>query len=252
VPRFLSAMRRDYPGPPKLATRPQRRASTLPAKSHRPLASTRPAARDTLAAMPDATDDYLTGARAAKLALERHGAAAHSLTRFPGRSPTWIMGWQDAIADDAAWALEGGGSKRREAIGAAIALGNRAAAQRRAARSPGGRNRAARAEAEAGARLRAEREQYDRDGAQRRLRADIEGPERARVARLGDAETAAGELYESTGKARDRARFLKAEAAYEAGKERARRLRIWPYWDPNHTEWTPAHYAAAVKQEKQR
>jgi len=243
-------MRRDYPGPPKLATRPQRRAST------------RPAARDTLAAMPDATDDYLTGARAAKLALERHGAAAHSLTRFPGRSPTWIMGWQDAIADDAAWALEGGGSKRREAIGAAIALGNRAAAQRRAARSPGGRNRAARAEAEAAARLREplaartqaqlEREQYDRDGAQRRLRADIEGPERARVARLGDAETAAGELYESTGKARDRARFLKAEAAYEAGKERARRLRIWPYWDPNHTEWTPAHYAAAVKQEKQR
>jgi hypothetical protein len=172
------------------------------------------------------------------------------------------MGWQDAIADDAAWALEGGGSKRREAIGAAIALGNRAAAQRRAARSPGGRNRAARAEAEAAARLREplaartqaqlEREQYDRDGAQRRLRADIEGPERARVARLGDAETAAGELYESTGKARDRARFLKAEAAYEAGKERARRLRIWPYWDPNHTEWTPAHYAAAVKQEKQR
>ena len=243
-------MRRDYPGPPKLATRPQRRAST------------RPAPRDTLAAMPDATDDYLTGARAAKLALERHGAAAHSLTRFPGRSPTWIMGWQDAIADDAAWALEGGGSKRREAIGAAIALGNRAAAQRRAARSPGGRNRAARAEAEAAARLREplaartqaqlEREQYDRDGAQRRLRADIEGPERARVARLGDAETAAGELYESTGKARDRARFLKAEAAYEAGKERARRLRIWPYWDPNHTEWTPAHYAAAVKQEKQR
>jgi hypothetical protein len=215
--------------------------------------------------MPDATDDYLTGARAAKLALERHGAAAHSLTRFPGRSPTWIMGWQDAIADDAAWAVEGGGSKRREAIGAAIAQSTRAADQRRAARSPGGRNRAARAEAEAAARLRAEREQlasslvikrereqYDRKLAQRGLRADIEGPERERVARLGDAETAAGELYESTGKARDRARFLKAEAAYEEGKARARRLRIWPYWDPNDTEWTPAHYAAAVKQEKQR
>jgi hypothetical protein len=215
--------------------------------------------------MPDATDDYLTGARAAKLALERHGAAAHSLTRFPGRSPTWIMGWQDAIADDAAWAVEGGGSKRREAIGAAIAQSTRAADQRRAARSPGGRNRAARAEAEAAARLRAEREQlasslvikrereqYDRENAERAVRADIEGPERDRVARLGDAATDSYALYESTGKARDRVRAEKAEAAYNAGQERATRLRIWPYWDPNHAEWTPAHYAAAVKQEKKR
>jgi len=70
----------------------------------------------------------------------------------------------------------------------------------------------------------------------RRLRADLEAPERARLRRLGDAETRAGESHEATMTGRSRARLLRAEAAYEAGRQRAARLGLNLPLD----QWTPA------------
>ena len=205
---------------------------------------------------------YEAGERAARLSLYRHGSATHGIAIPRGKSEGWIMGWQDTLAEDAAHALESGSSTHRESIAEAIAAKTQAAGARRAARSPGGRNRAARAEAKAEAELAAARapgpraqataarEQYDRELAHARHRADVETPERERLDALSDAVTAAGEQYEHTGSARDRARFLRAEDVYEAASQRAARIGLWAYLP--HADWTEAGYRAALAAERKR
>jgi len=225
----------------------------------------------------DDTADYDAGARAASLSFSRHGSATHGITIPRGKSEGWIMGWQDALAEDAASALESGSSTHRESIAEAIAQSTRATSARRAARSPGGRNRAARAEAEAAAALaglrrparasqsrprapsqaymdrvsaqmeqndqQQEREQYDRELAHRGHRADVEAKERARMDRLSDDVTNAIAEYEHTGKARDRAAMDAAEQRFERARERAKRIGLYPYLD--HANWTEAGFRAA-------